>query len=155
MSERPALWDWARRAYAAPDVQGFCLELQDTHGQSVCLVLWAAWAASVGRGLDPETLARAVALARVWQGEIVDPLRGVRRRLKTMPGQQPDALYASVKSVELEAEEALLAALEAQTPAEASAPADVVAAMTAACAAWNAPAPREALLALAAAFPPA
>lgn len=153
MNERVTLWDWARRAYAAPGVQDLCIELQDAHGQSVCLLLWAAWAASVGRGPDAGTLGRGVDLARVWQGEVIDPLRGVRRRLKTMAGPSPDRLYGWAKSLELESERVLLSTLEAQTPAGASAPADLVAAMAAASAAWGAPAPRDRLETLAAAFP--
>ena len=157
MNERLTLWDWARRVYAAPGVQDLCLELQDAHGQSVCLMLWAAWAASVGRRPDPAALARAAAQARTWQGEVIDPLRGVRRRLKTGPGPagaDREALRGKVGAAELAAEQALLAALEAQTPfAEASSPADLADAMTDACAAWGSPAPRAMLEALAAAFP--
>ena len=96
-------WDWAVAAYARPGVAEACLDLQETGGQNVPLLLWAVW-----RGGD---VAAAVALARSWEDEVVGPLRGVRRRLKGRPGAE--ALRERVKAVELEAERSLMLALEA------------------------------------------
>jgi len=96
-------WDWAVAAYARPGVAEACLELQDTSGQNVPLLLWAVW-----RGGD---VAAAVGLARAWDDEVVGPLRGVRRRLKG--GAGAEALSERVKAVELEAERTLMLALEA------------------------------------------
>ena len=90
-------------AYAKPGVAEACLDLQDTYGQNVPLVLWALW-----RGGD---VLAAVALARSWDKEVVAPLRAVRRRLKGRSGAE--ALRERVKAVELEAERSLMLALEA------------------------------------------
>ncbi len=123
-------WDWAVAVYARPGVAEACLELQDTYGQNVPLLLWAAW-----RGGD---VAAAVAMARQWEGEIAAPLRGVRRRLKGR--SDAEALRERVKAVELEAERTLMAALEAvagRVPDEG--------ALATAAAAWGVAAPVETL----------
>ena len=96
-------WDWAVAAYARPGVAEACLDLQDTHGQNVPLLLWALW-----RGGD---VTAAVTMARSWEKDVTGPLRGVRRRLKGRTGAE--ALRDRVKAVELEAERVLMSALEA------------------------------------------
>ncbi len=101
--EMSEFWDWAVAVYAKPGVAEACLDLQDAYGQNVPLLLWAVW-----RGGD---VASAVTLARFWEGEVVAPLRGVRRCLKGRAGA--DALRERVKAVELEAERSLMLALEA------------------------------------------
>ncbi len=103
-------WDWALVAYARPGVAETCLDLQDTHGQNVPLLLWAAWAALHGRPV--RNLAdRAVAVTRAWQ-PVIEPLRSVRRTLKTPLGEDDPAvrlpLRDQVKTAELAAERALM-----------------------------------------------
>ena len=149
---RARLADWARTAYAAPAVADLCLTLQDEHGQSVCLLLWAAWAGATDR---PGDHAAAASLARTWEADVVGPLRAARRGLKTAPGlTDPDraALRARVHADELAAEWALLAALEALAPGggQAGSPLE---AMIAASTAWGVTAPVQLLAKLAAAFP--
>jgi uncharacterized protein (TIGR02444 family) len=139
---------WAERAYAAPGVADLCLELQDAHGQSVCLLLWAAWAGAPA----PAALARAIALSRAWEAGVVGPLRTARRALKTIGGLDAPtraALRAQVQAGELAAERALLTALEALAPPMADRPPDPLSALAAASAAWGPPAPHAALAALA------
>ena len=123
-------WDWAVAVYARPSVAEACLDLQDTYGQNVPLLLWAAW-----RGGD---VAAAVALARQWEDEVVAPLRGVRRRLKGRDGA--DSLREQVKAVEREAERTLMAALAALAGPGADGRA-----LAAVAAAWGAAPPPEAL----------
>jgi uncharacterized protein (TIGR02444 family) len=130
-------WDWAVAVYARPGVAEACLELQDTYRQNVPLLLWAAW-----RGGD---VAAAAALARQWDGEVIAPLRGVRRRLKGRSGAE--SLREQVKAVELEAERTLMAALEAL-----AGPVPDERALAAAAAAWGVAPPSEALARLRAAI---
>ena len=47
-----SLWDWAVAAYSAEGVAEACLELQDSAGQNIPLLLWAAWCAAEGRKPD-------------------------------------------------------------------------------------------------------
>lgn len=152
------LWDWALRAYAAPGARRLCLQLQDKHDQSVCLLLWAGWAALAGRWPDEAGLAAAAALARRWEGEIVGPMRAARRVLKTAPGIAEAArgeLRAQVQASELAAERALLEALEAASPDAAAGSAHPAAALVLASRAWGDPAPATMLKSLAAGFPAA
>jgi len=144
-----SLWDWAVAAYARPGAAEACLTLQDDYAQNTCLLLWAVWA-----GATPETAGPAADLARAWDAATVTPLREVRRALKgefaAVPDLDRERLRGAVKAAELQSERLLLEALERLCPqAAGSAPLD---ALTAASAAWGAPAPRPALAALAAAL---
>lgn len=151
------LWEWAVRAYAAQGVSEDCLSLQDTAGQNVCLLLWAAWSAGAGRAGDAETLEAACDTARAWDEAAVTPLRAVRRRLKgavaEMDSAAREAVRAEVKRVELMAEKALLADLEALTPVETGPPRPALERMVAVARAWNGRVPREGLIALASRLP--
>lgn len=145
------LWDWAKRAYAAPGARALCLDLQDRRGQSVCLLLWAAWAGPV----EPDVLDRAATLARDWERQVIGPLRAARRGVRSVEGLTPAAcarLRERIRAEELAAERALLKLLQALTRrpgAEAAAEA-----MWAASVAWGHAAPEEEVRALAAIFPP-
>ena len=149
------LWDWARAAYDAPGAQAALLALQDDHGQSVCLLLWAAWRTKAGEAPDKAALAQAAALARRWETEAVGPLRAVRRALKgAWPGlaeAEREGLRARVKACELEAEQRLLETLGAAWPPlpQPGRPPfmDMAAALAAAAAAWGGAPPPKALLA--------
>ncbi len=106
-------WDWAVATYARPGVAEASLRLQDEHGQCVPLLLWAAWAGEPGLAME------AALLARAWL-PVIEPLRGVRRRLKVevSAGDETDrlALRNDVKGVELRAEKALMARLAILIP---------------------------------------
>ncbi|MGZ9113914.1 MAG: TIGR02444 family protein [Brevundimonas sp.] len=115
-----SLWDWALTAYAADGVADACLELQDSAGQNIPLLLWAAWCAAEGRAPDEDALEAAGDTARVWEETAIAPLRAVRRALKPRAPDLDDvdreAVRAQVKAVELEAERRLLTALETLAP---------------------------------------
>jgi uncharacterized protein (TIGR02444 family) len=144
------LWDWTLAAYGRTGVPDGCLALQDEHGQSASLLLWAVWAAAV----DPALLARAADLARRWDALALTPVRAVRRALKApVAGVADDAregLREDVKAAELRAERVLMESLEALTPGPGGAAA--ADALKAAVRAWGRPAPDAALAALAAAL---
>jgi uncharacterized protein (TIGR02444 family) len=111
------VWDWALEVYARPGVARACLELQDRHGQSAPYLLWAAWAALHRRTLTGVELAAGADLARTWEAIAVGSLRQVRRRLKDpVAGIAGESAREQVKAAELEAERALMLALEAMTP---------------------------------------
>lgn len=115
-----SLWDWSLTAWAAEGVADACLELQDSAGQNIPLLLWAAWCAADGRAPDEDALEAASDTARAWQETAIAPLRAVRRALKPRAPDLDDAdreaVRAQVKAVELEAERRLLTALEALAP---------------------------------------
>lgn len=108
------LWRHACKLYAQPGVEAACLAAQAA-GANVCLVLCAHWLERRGVAW---TAARAEALARIaqpWAETVVAPLRTLRQQWK--PGATQDetlkALRNMVKSLELDAERALLERLQA------------------------------------------
>ena len=144
------LWDETLQAYGRPGVPEACLALQDTHGQNTSFLLWAVWAETA----DTALLARAAEVARRWEALALGPLREVRRALKppfpgVADGPRQD-LREDVKAAELRAERVLMESLEAMTHDRRGVPA--LTALEAASKAWGAPAPDDALAALAAAL---
>lgn len=100
-------WDFSLLVYRRPGVAAACLALQDRHGLDVNLLLFCCWAGSQGRRLDAADIERLVGSVGEWQRSVVGPLRGVRRRLKDLPGSasgQLGALRQAVKDCEFEAE---------------------------------------------------
>ena len=144
------IWDWTLEAYGRPGVPQACLILQDTHGQNTSLLLWAVYA-EVG---DPDVLRQAADATRAFDQRALTPLREVRRALKPSLSPFDDqarlALREDVKALELAAERLLMETLERLSKQREGAHA--LDALTAASAAWGAPAPAGALAALAAAL---
>ncbi|HEX8661390.1 MAG TPA: TIGR02444 family protein [Brevundimonas sp.] len=152
-----SLWDWALTAYAAEGVAEACLELQDSAGQNIPLLLWAAWCAAEGRTPDEDALEAAGDTARAWQETAIAPLRAVRRALKPRAPDLDDdareAVRAQVKAVELEAERRLLTALEALAPPPTGHAQPPLASMVAAARVWSPMTPRAGLVRLAERLP--
>jgi uncharacterized protein (TIGR02444 family) len=152
-------WDWAVAAYARPGVEEALLELQDRWGQSVPLLLVAAWAGTAGRPLSSERLEAAVETARAYEATVISPLRAIRRTLKAPVPDLEDAarlgIREQVKALELDAERRLIGALEAiACEADAKAPEPVSHALAAAAHLWSRVIPRAELAALAARLSP-
>lgn len=145
-------WDWALLAYERPGVAQACLALQDEHGQCTPYLLWAAWAAQAGRGLDEAALRRGQVLALRWDADVLQPVRSVRRLLKpSFAGVEDgpkDALRQQIKTAELACEQTLMAALEAIVPAKDPPVMGVQAQMEAASRLWSPAATPAALSAL-------
>ncbi|MEX0922721.1 MAG: TIGR02444 family protein [Rhodovibrionaceae bacterium] len=127
--EKPAevrFWDFSLAAYAKPGVAPACLALQERHGLDVNLLLYCGWSGRRGRRLGREELAALDAKVAAWRSEVVLPLRGVRRWMKTQetaPGEQAQALREEIKRLELEAErieQDLLSASAEESAGEAS-----------------------------------
>lgn len=139
------LWDWSVRAYARPGVAEACLDLQDGYGQSVPFLLFAAWSGCA----EPQVLTAAARIAEAWEEAAVEPLRAVRRVLKRSHPPIADAarlaLRERVKAAELQAERALLEAL--QPLAAGREPAGLEQALLAAAGIWREAAPPAAALA--------
>jgi uncharacterized protein (TIGR02444 family) len=104
-----ALWRFSLAVYQKPGVSDACLLLQDRHGCNVTLLLFAAWAgAERGVTLTAGEVAAASKAVGAWHGEVVEPLRAVRRRLKHGPPPAPDTetakLRARLQAIEIDAE---------------------------------------------------
>lgn len=151
------LWPWVLTAYAAPGVADACLELQDTAGQNVPLLLWTAWVACTGRTLDQDTREAACDTARIWEETAIAPLRAVRRTLKTravdMADDDRESIRGQVKASELDAERRLLLALEVLTPAPSGPARPPIDALVAIARTWSSSIPRPGLTRLAQCLP--
>lgn len=97
------------KAYSGDGVAEACLSLQDDDGQNVPLLLWAAWH---GAPLNQALALKAADVARIWSGEVIVPLRILRRRLKNTLTDGDEAqrlpLREKIKGLELAAERALM-----------------------------------------------
>lgn len=146
-------WNWALARYAAAGVAEACLQLQDTQGQNVPLLLWACWCSSTGRELDDETLEAGSDLARSWSAMSIEPLRALRRSLKIRVIDIDDAerlkLREGVKTLELEAERVLMTGLERLAPAPSVPPLSTMDMLVRTARSWNRVVPRPALIQLA------
>ncbi|AFU99739.1 hypothetical protein M5M_12945 [Simiduia agarivorans SA1 = DSM 21679] len=100
--------------YRAPGVEPGLLQLQDAHGVSIPLLLWAGWLGtrSVTLAQLPEAELRHLL---GWEKQTVGPLRSLRRRLKAELEDQPSlaALREQIKACEQQAEWWLLQQLAA------------------------------------------
>ena len=106
--------------YGSTGVQKECVELQDSVGIDVNILLFCAFVGAVhGALLSEQELSDAIAAVAQWQETIIRPLRATRRTLKQL--MPPETflkplvkdLRAGVKSIELQAERVEQIALEA------------------------------------------
>jgi len=110
VNELPAhpFWGWSLEIYGRPGVEETLLDLQDRLGLDVNLLLFACWTGATGRGrLSGSQWARLIDGTAEWRANVVEPLRAVRRHLKSH-GDKPGAavLRERVMALELEAEHA-------------------------------------------------
>ncbi|MHA7874324.1 TIGR02444 family protein [Roseivivax sp.] len=102
------LWRFALAVYGASGVSAACLELQDRFGADVPVLLTALWMGRRGRALDAAAMAALDGVVADWRAEMVQPLRALRRRLKSGPAPAPsdttEALRSEIKRAELSAE---------------------------------------------------
>jgi len=112
-------WRFSLAVYGDPAVQRECLELQDTYGVDVSLLLFCAFiGAAYGAVFSDRAVKEAADAVRTWQNDVVGMLRAARRALKpfatatSRSGAAAATLRAQVKDIELEAERIEQAMLE-------------------------------------------
>jgi len=108
------LWEFALALYGQPAVEALCLELQDTAGVDVCLLLCAAWCDDRGLAFESACWAKLLAFSADWQSQVVVPLRQVRRYLRAPVYQQEEIqeYRQQVSQAELAAEKLQLQQLQ-------------------------------------------
>jgi len=102
--EARALWSFSLATYDAPGVSAACIGLQDRHGIDVNLLLFCCWAGARGQKLTATRLKRLQKGVASWQDEVVQPLRRVRRRLKSETSDAAQDLRARLMDLEIESE---------------------------------------------------
>ena len=107
-SPQSAFWQFSLAFYARPQVAAACLELQDSAGVDVNVMLYLLFLATQLRQVSHDDVARIDALAAAWRTQVVLPLRNMRRGLKTgiapCPPETTEPLRSAIKRVELDAE---------------------------------------------------
>jgi uncharacterized protein (TIGR02444 family) len=103
--EGNALWQFSLAFYAAPGVADALIALQDRDGLDVNLILFVLWLGLSGHGrLDRKALTAADRAVCNIRDETVEPLRALRRKLKSNPDPEIQHLREGVKALELAAE---------------------------------------------------
>ena len=115
-----AFWLFSLRFYQRPQVAPLCLALQDNHGVDVNVLFFLFYFAVNQRQLTIDEVRRIDRSIRNWRLTVVQPLRAIRRGLKT--GIAPvapaanEALRSSIKRDELLAERLQQETLEREFP---------------------------------------
>jgi uncharacterized protein (TIGR02444 family) len=116
MQDSTSLWSFSLKFYSQPEIGNACLDLQDSFGADVNILLYGLWQANRGRRLSDSDVPNVIELVGAWQEYVVWPLRTVRRFLKTpAPGwssQDVGSLRQGVKAEELQAEHLQQIAME-------------------------------------------
>jgi uncharacterized protein (TIGR02444 family) len=104
-------WDYALPLHESKGVGEAVIAMQDRHGVNVNVVLLSCWVGASGRGrLGEEGVRKAIEAAEVWNRDVVQQLRQVRRVMR--PGIPPidksvsDALRRRILEVEIDCERA-------------------------------------------------
>jgi uncharacterized protein (TIGR02444 family) len=102
-------WKFSLAVYAAPGVAAECLALQSELNIDVNSLLFCAWlGAAKTILLGDKNLAAIDARVREWHETVVQPLRAVRQKLKSMPQMEHDTvkdLRKHIAGIELRAEQ--------------------------------------------------
>lgn len=106
-----ALWDFATYFYRAPGIQSACLAMQDQAGADVPFLIFLVCAAQRGQTFEAEDLRRIDSAIAQWRHDVVQPLRQIRRQLKSSPQASVQRFREIVKAAELEAEREEIARL--------------------------------------------
>jgi uncharacterized protein (TIGR02444 family) len=100
-----ALWRFSTVFYDRADVAEALIKLQDRAGFDVNLMLFALWFGLSGRNrFTAAELAAADLAAGPIRRELVEPLRALRRRLRSNPDADVQRLREEIKRLELAAE---------------------------------------------------
>ena len=107
-SQGSPFWRFSLAFYGDGDVARACLDLQERCDVDVNLLLFLMWLARDRRALSADAVRALDATLSGWRGEVIVPLRAMRRRLKTavplVDVEQVGVFRARVKALELDAE---------------------------------------------------
>jgi uncharacterized protein (TIGR02444 family) len=98
-------WRFSLAVYGQVEVAKECLELQQTIGINVNILLFCAWMGVRTFTLDRNDIEAASKVVSKWHENVVGPLRGVRQQVKTLHRDDVESFLTRVKDIELEAEQ--------------------------------------------------
>lgn len=97
-------WEFSVDAYRQAGVENICLQLQDLHSLNVNFVLYCCWLGKQSMQVSSAEMSLLVKELRLWEADVVAPLREVRRSLDTIKEESAVALRGEVLSCEIKAE---------------------------------------------------
>lgn len=102
-------WLFSLEFYARPSVSECLIDLQDRFGVDANIVLFCCWCGVSGRlPVDEALLREAMAQTGVWQNDVVQRLRSVRREMKAgidgVPLSDSNPVREEIKRLEIECE---------------------------------------------------
>ena len=107
--EARRLWAFAVDIYGMHGVKQACLSIQARYGLSISMLLGTIWTGAEGYGrLGATEMETTIRRGIEWHREIIEPLRGLRRRLRQEPPRglerKTETLRHHLLEQELEAE---------------------------------------------------
>jgi len=101
-------WRFSLRFYSRAAVSAACLVLQDEAGVDVNLMLFLLYLAEHKRSVSEAEVSRLDQAVAEWRDQVVKPLRGLPRALKSgvgeIPGEVSESFRAQIKRLELDSE---------------------------------------------------
>jgi uncharacterized protein (TIGR02444 family) len=115
-----AFWQFSLRYYRRAEVPAACLSLQDEQGIDVNLLFFILFLATNQRQISADEIRRMAACVSAWRTRVVQPLRAIRRDLKSgiapVDAVAAEALRSAIKRDELQAERLQQEILEREFP---------------------------------------
>lgn len=110
-----ALWTFAINLYQHKALAEHCLKLQDEYRVNINILLWCIWCGEEGMPIDEARLDLAALEIHAWHGQMVEPLRTIRRAMKNFDAAQKNkslaSCYEQMKAAELALERVELSML--------------------------------------------
>jgi uncharacterized protein (TIGR02444 family) len=102
-------WSFSLEFYDRPGVSECLIELQDRFGADVNLLLFCCWCGASGRPpVDEPQLREAMAQTGIWQSDVVQRLRSLRRDMKAgidgVPLSDSNPVREEIKRLEIKCE---------------------------------------------------
>ena len=102
------LWDFAVAYYGKDGVSEACLDLQDRLNVDIPFLICGAWLGLMHIPISDADIVRLDGAVLAWREQVIQPLRALRRLLKSGPSPAPNhetgRLRDSIKGSELKAE---------------------------------------------------
>ena len=115
-------WQFSLQFYSRAEIPSVCITLQDDYGIDINLLFFILFLAKNQRLLTTEDIRRIDSSICSWRQKVVQPLRAIRRELKSgvtpVDKESAEVLRSAIKRDELQAERLQQEALERGFPLE-------------------------------------
>lgn len=109
------LWNYSTQIWTLPEVEEFCLILQDNYDANVNILLYCCWIGDKNLSLNDDDLQTIIDTVQPWQ-TIIKPLRDSRKMMKqqliALPASLIEQTVSNITEMEINAEHMTQLALE-------------------------------------------